>query len=334
MKILYLVLEIWALKAKGNHPHHHHGGGGHHDDGHHHGGHHDHHHQMSDDLTENLSRSSPIVSSFSHKLPGTGSFMSVTRYFNANVKDHNHSHNHNDDDDVPEQQRTRVINAQGDQFHPWNPRFQVSRIEASDDEWKEQLEEELQDSGLLDEQGRILRQVPNGLVNLNYDIHVCVHMGTELTPEESAYPPTAISFPGDGDSSNKLHTLVMLDITDNNRLHWLVINIPGPKVNKGEVIATYAGPNPSEGSGFHKYVMLVMEQTESFSEEPFIQYKSESSCEQKNRENFDLQKFRQTLNLSEPVAVNYFTQQFSDFVNNINGHCLKDVPIQPHPLYR
>ena len=126
----------------------------------------------------------------------------------------------------------------------------------------------------------------------------------------------------------------MLDITDNNRLHWLVINIPGPKVNKGEVIATYAGPNPSEGSGFHKYVMLVMEQTESFSEEPLIQYKSESSCEQKNRENFDLQKFRQTLNLSEPVAVNYFTQQYSDFVNNINGHCLKDVPIQPHPLYR
>ena len=72
----------------------------------------------------------------------------------------------------------------------------MSRIEASDDEWKEQLEEELQDSGLLDAKGRILRQVPNGLVNLNYDIHVCVHMGTELTPEESAYPPTAISFPG------------------------------------------------------------------------------------------------------------------------------------------
>lgn len=337
MKILYLVLEIWALKAKANHPHHH----SHHDHG---GHHHDHahtHHQMSDDLTENLSIP-PIVSTFSHKLPGTGSFMSVTKYFNANVKEHNHSsnHHHDNEDDVPdEQQRTRVINAQGDQFHPWNPRFQVSRIEASDDEWKEQLEEELHDSGLLDEQGRILRQVPNGLVNLNYDIHVCVHMGTELTPEESAYPPTAISFPGDGESANKLHTLVMLDITDNNRLHWLVVNIPGPKVDKGKVIATYAGPNPSQGSGFHKYVMLVMEQQQNKSlitEENHLldQYKSESSCDQKNRENFDLQKFRQTLNLSEPVAVNYFTQQFSDFVNNINGHCLKDVPIQPHPLYR
>merc|ERR1712043_15973 len=235
MKILYLVLGIWALKAQANHPHHHgHHGGHHHDHGH------DHHHQMSDDLTENLPRSLPIVSSFSHKLPGTGSFMSVTRYFNANVKDHNHSnHEH---DDVTEQQRTRVINAQGDEFHPWNPRFKVSRIEASDDEWKEQLEEELQDSGLLDEQGRILRQVPNGLVNLNYDIHVCVHMGTELTPEESAYPPTAISFPGDGNSANKLHTLVMLDITDNNRLHWLVVNIQDQKLIKEKSLLPMLDP--------------------------------------------------------------------------------------------
>ena len=107
-----------------------------------------------------------------------------------------------------------------------------------------------------------------------------------------------------------------------------------PKVNKGKVIATYAGPNPNQGSGLHKYVMLVMEQPESINEDDLLNYKSESSCDQKNRENFDLQDFRQNLNLSEPVAVNYFTQQYSDFVDNINGHCLKDVPLQPHPLYR
>merc|ERR1739846_270024 len=140
---------------------------------------------------------------------------SVTRYFNVDRSiDQNRSHG--------DQQRTRVINAQGDQFHPWNPRFQVSRIEASDDEWKEQLEEELHDSGLLDEQGRILRQVPNGLVNLNYDIHICVHMGTELTPEESAYPPTAVSYPGEGKSADKFHTLVLLD-AELNKLHWMVV---------------------------------------------------------------------------------------------------------------
>jgi len=307
--LIFLKIALVLVIVQANHPHSHHAHG---------------HHPMPHDSG---AEGGPIVSSFSHKLPGSNSFMSVTRYFNVDRSiDQNRSHG--------DQQRTRVINAQGDQFHPWNPRFQVSRIEASDDEWKEQLEEELQDSGLLDAQGRILRQVPKGLVNLNYDIHVCVHMGTELTPEESAYPPTAISFPGDGDSANKLHTLVMLDINMNNKLHWMVINIPGPKVNKGQVIATYAGPNPNQGTGLHKYVMLVMEQPESINKDDLLSYKSESSCDQKNRENFDLQHFRQLLNLSEPVAVNYFTQQYSDFVDNINGHCLKDVPLQPHPLYR
>jgi len=325
MWLIYLILESLIL-VQANHPHHHS----------HHG-----HHSMGHDASEHhasghhapVQVNTPLVSSFSHKLPGTNSFMSVTRYFNSASGDHNLSAGHSNTNEE-ETQRTRVINAQGDQFHPWNPRFQVSRIEASDEEWKEQLEEELRDSGLLDTHGRLLRQVPNGMVNLNYDIHVCVHMGTELSPEDSAYPPTAISFPGEGSSANKLHTLVMLDITLNNKLHWMVINIPGPKVDKGQTIATYAGPNPASGTGVHKYAMFVMEQKEPISEDLVQNYKSESSCDETNRENFPLQEFRQTLNLSEPVAVNYFTQKYSEFVNNINGHCLKDVPLQPHPLYR
>ena len=127
--------------------------------------------------------------------------------------------------------------------------FQVARIEASDDEWAEQLREVFEESGLLGTQ--LLKQVPEGMVNLNYDIHICVHMGTELTPEESAYPPTAVSYPEEGDSANKLHTLVLLD-AELNKLHWMVINIPGAKVHKGKTITAYAGPNPAENTGTHR----------------------------------------------------------------------------------
>ena len=126
--------------------------------------------------------------------------------------------------------------------------FQVGRIEASDDEWAEQLREVFEESGLLGTQ--LLKQVPEGMVNLNYDIHICVHMGTELTPEESAYPPT-VSYPEDGDSANKLHTLVLLD-AELNKLHWMVIDIPGAKVHKGKTITAYAGPNPAENTGAHR----------------------------------------------------------------------------------
>ena len=37
-------------------------------------------------------------------------------------------------------------------------------------------------------------------------------MGTELQSSESAYPPTAISYPLDDAESAKLHTVIMVDL--------------------------------------------------------------------------------------------------------------------------
>jgi len=290
-------------------------------------GHHGNHHSLHSSITHQQ----PLISSFSHKLPGTNSYMSVTRYFNSrpSVDDGQlllHQENQS-------QRQGHAVQDNG--FHPWNPRFQVKRLEATDEEWEEQLKEVFEESGLLG--GQILRVVPKGLVNLNYDIHTCVHMGTEITPEESAYPPTAISYPGEGASEDKFHTLVLLDADLNEKLHWMVINIPGAKVHEGQIITAYSGPNPAAGSGLHRYITLVMEQESGkILDSSVVQkYKTESSCSGAEiRENFHFQTLREELNLSEPVAVNYFTQQYDSFVENINGHCLKNEAITPHPLYK
>ena len=211
---------------------------------------------------------------------------------------------------------------------------QINRIEATDDEWAEQLTEVFEESGLLGTE--LLPEVPRGLVNLNYDIHVCVHMGTEIRPEESAYPPTAISFPFEENSSNeKLHTLILIDADLNNKVHWMVVNIPGAKVHKGKVVSAYAGPNPAQGTGTHRYMVLVMEQNSGLINDQFVtDFKSETSCDTLEITNFDFAAFRNTLNLSKPVAANYFTQTFDPFVENLNGHCLRQTPINPHPLYK
>jgi len=313
--LAFMAFGLFTKKIEANHP------GGH-------GGHHQHHSHHSNHQVQNK----PFVSSFSHALPGTNSYMSVTRYFNQPSPA------------VPTHEATRtqvpstsalslndpLNQSSGDNFHPFNPRFEVARIEASDDEWAEQLREVFEESGLLGTQ--LLKQVPEGMVNLNYDIHICVHMGTELTPEESAYPPT-VSYPEEGASANKLHTLVLLD-AELNKLHWMVIDIPGAKVHKGKTITSYAGPNPAENTGTHRYIVLVMEQPSPINVELVTDYKTETSCQTQDLESFDLTNFQENLNLSEPVAANYFIQRFSPFVENINGHCLLDVPIQPHPLYK
>lgn len=38
--------------------------------------------------------------------------------------------------------------------------------------------------------------------------------------------------------------------------HWLVMNIPGCAVSKGDEVAVYVGSGPPEGTGLHRYVFL------------------------------------------------------------------------------
>ena len=80
-------------------------------------GHHGNHHSLHSSITHQQ----PLISSFSHKLPGTNSYMSVTRYFNSrpSVDDGQlllHQENQS-------QRQGHAVQDNG--FHPWNPRFQV-----------------------------------------------------------------------------------------------------------------------------------------------------------------------------------------------------------------
>ncbi len=66
--------------------------------------------------------------------------------------------------------------------------------------------------------------------------------------------------------------MVLIYTSNLNRRHWIVANIPGGDVHKGEEISKYAGAGPPKGSGLnlefpnlmivglHRYVFLLFEQ--------------------------------------------------------------------------
>jgi hypothetical protein len=303
MVILAFILALLAFMASANHGHHGH-------------------------MMHHSNNGGPLVSSFSHQLPGTNSYMSVTRYFNTQNGQQRALLPNSDIQEQPAQ----AGNGSGqDYFDPWNPRFKVARLELSDEEWHETLEEVFSESGLLGT--KFLRQVPNGMVNFNYDIHVCVHMGTQISPEESAYPPSAISYPHNED---KLHTLVLFDAKF-SKLLWLIVNIPGAKVHQGQIVTAYAGPSPVPGlAEEQKFIILAMEQNSGqVTPDQWNPYLTETSCQTRDLPaNFDIDALRSSLDLSHPVAANFFTQVYDSFVENVNAHCLKTGPITPHPLYK
>lgn len=91
--------------------------------------------------------------------------------------------------------------------------------------------------------------------------------GIELTPTIVQAQPVV---KWTGGSADDLYTIVYSDpdapsTTDRKFgewLHWLVVNVPGDECDpaSGDVIAAYVGSAPGEGSGKHRYCVLLYKQ--------------------------------------------------------------------------
>jgi hypothetical protein len=74
----------------------------------------------------------------------------------------------------------------------------------------------------------------------------------------------------EGGTADDLYTIIYSDpdapsTTDNKFgewLHWLVVNVPGDSCDAaaGDVVAEYVGSAPGEGSGKHRYSILLYKQ--------------------------------------------------------------------------
>merc|ERR1712212_1144225 len=92
-----------------------------------------------------------------------------------------------------------------------------------------------------------------------------VTQGNILTPTQVKCPPTHLVWPTEPDA---LYTLCMTDPDAPSREspkfrewhHWLVGNIPGCNVEKGETLSQYVGSGPPPSTGLHRYVYLIYKQ--------------------------------------------------------------------------
>ena len=92
--------------------------------------------------------------------------------------------------------------------------------------------------------------------------------------------------------------------------HWLVGNIPGQDVSKGETLSAYVGSGPPQGTGLHRYVFLVYKQNGKITfDEPRL-----PNTSGENRGGFSISKFAKKYNLGNPVAGNFYQAQWDDYV--------------------
>ena len=140
-----------------------------------------------------------------------------------------------------------------------------------------------------------------------------MNLGNELTPLSVKDEPT-VEWPVE---VGQYYTLVMTDPDAPSRKeptrgeikHWLVVNIPGKDLTKGETLAGYRGSGPSEGSGLHRYIFLVYKQSGLLKH-------SETAVDPNGREGrvgFKVRQFAKKYNLGQPIAGNFYQAQSDEY---------------------
>nr|XP_054752561.1 protein D2-like [Lytechinus pictus] len=130
-----------------------------------------------------------------------------------------------------------------------------------------------------------------------------------------------------------LHTIVFVHLGPvgepvDEELHWLVFNVPGENMVKGQVHAEYLESGPAEGTGFHRYVYLVYRQEskiDPFSKFPYKPRRLDG------RKPWNTREFAKKCNLGEPIAGNFYLAEFDESVPGLiqeitgsTGHFLDD----------
>lgn len=94
-------------------------------------------------------------------------------------------------------------------------------------------------------------------------------------------------------------------------IYRLVVNIPGKDVSKGETLSEYVGSGPPQGTGLHRYVYLVYQQSGKISDKEHGHLTNRSAD---NRGCWSVAKFAAKHHLGDPIAGNFFEAEYDDYV--------------------
>ncbi|XP_066598716.1 protein D2-like isoform X2 [Prorops nasuta] len=169
----------------------------------------------------------------------------------------------------------------------------------------------------------VIDEIPASVLDVTYSGNLTVEIGKELTPTQVKDPPN-VKWDAD---ANTFYTLCMTDPDAPSRKepkfrewhHWLVGNIPGSDILKGDVLSAYIGSGPPEGSGLHRYVFILYKQPKKLN----FDEKRLTNRSSANRAQFSIRKFAAKHNLGNPIAGNMYQAQFDSYVPKLYAQ-LKD----------
>ncbi|XP_061394826.1 putative odorant-binding protein A5, partial [Musca vetustissima] len=149
----------------------------------------------------------------------------------------------------------------------------------------------------------MIDEAPKEKLKLEMDNGLLVGDGVEYKPADMMSIPI-IDWPSA--DPNKYYSVYMgcPDAPDSKdprwaeSVHWLVLNVPGNQVDKGEIYCTYIGPFPPKNAGIMRYVYLVYEQPNKIDFDEKVIDPSDGKAHM----NYKIRKFAEKYNLGAPIA--------------------------------
>ena len=160
----------------------------------------------------------------------------------------------------------------------------------------------------------VISCAPKELCNVFYPSGAFAKEGNVLTPTQVKNEPKVTWTAEEG----AFYTLCMTDPDAPSRAdpklrewqHWLVGNIPGTDISKGEVLSAYVGSGPPEGTGLHRYVFLIYKQSGKLE----FDEKRLPNNSGDGRDGFKIAEFAQKYALGNPVSGNFYLAEWDDYV--------------------
>ncbi|XP_044003175.1 phosphatidylethanolamine-binding protein homolog F40A3.3-like isoform X2 [Aphidius gifuensis] len=160
----------------------------------------------------------------------------------------------------------------------------------------------------------VIDKSPTKILDVTYPSGIKVDIGKVLTPTQVKDKPE-IKYDAEGDA---FYTLCMTDPDAPSRKepiyrewhHWLVANIPGNKINDGDVLSDYVGSGPPKDTGLHRYVFLLYKQPGKliFNETRLTNRSGDG------RAKFSIKSFAEKYKLGDPIAGNMYQAEWDDYV--------------------
>ncbi|XP_030383169.1 phosphatidylethanolamine-binding protein homolog F40A3.3-like [Scaptodrosophila lebanonensis] len=160
----------------------------------------------------------------------------------------------------------------------------------------------------------VIPKAPKESACVEYACGISVRPGMVLTPTQVKDPP-CVKWKAD---AKLFYTLCMTDPDAPSRKdpkfrewhHWLVGNIPGNAIVKGDELSAYIGSGPPKDTGLHRYIFLVYEQKckVNFDEKRLPNNSGDG------RGGFKIAEFAKKYNLCDPIAGNFFQAEYDDYV--------------------